>query len=292
MVTIREALKDGAAALARSGIDGARLDSRLLLGHALGRPVWPHEEGIVAEDVLARFRSLIGRRLDREPVSKIVGRRGFWTLDLEVTADTLDPRPDSEALIEAALEAFGDRAPPRRVLDLGTGTGCLLLAVLSEFPDAIGVGIERSRAAAEVAYRNAAATGLAERVEIRCQDWSTGDFDGGFDLVLSNPPYIAEGEIAGLDREVRAYDPVGALAAGRDGLDAYRSLAPVLRRALTPEGFAVLELGVGQADAVASIMMQAGSAEPFLVESGRKTDLGGIVRALVLKWNYTRSSTP
>lgn len=289
MTTIREALKDGAAALAREGIDGARLDARLLLGHALGRAVWPHEETALEVEALGRFRSLLLRRLDREPVSKIIGRRAFWTLDLEVTADTLDPRPDSETLIEASLEAFGDRAPPRRILDLGTGTGCLLLAALSEFPGSTGLGIERSEAAAAVARRNAAAAGLAERTEIRCQDWSYPDLGGGFDLILSNPPYIADGEIDTLDREVRAYDPLGALAAGPDGLDAYRALAPILCRSLASDGVAVLELGIGQADAVAAIMARPGPGGLSLTESARRKDLAGVARALVLKWNNTRS---
>lgn len=292
MTTIRDVLKSAAAELGRAGIDGGRLDARLLLGHALGRPVWPHEEAVPDPDALARFSALLRRRLAREPVSKIVGRRAFWTLDLEVTADTLDPRPDSETLIEAAVAAFDGRAGPRRVLDLGTGTGCLLLAALSEFPEASGLGIERSVAAAKVARRNAAAAGLADRAEIRCQDWSVGDLGGGFDLILSNPPYIADQEIEGLAPEVRAYDPPGALAAGPDGLDAYRALAPILRRALAPDGIAVLELGAGQADPVSAIVSDAMDAGPALVEIARKRDLGGVARALVLEWNNTRSDGP
>ena len=287
MTGIRDALKVAATELSRAGIEGGRLDARLLLGHVLGRAVWPHEEAPLDDEALARFRSLVARRIAREPVSKIIGRRAFWTLDLAVTADTLDPRPDSETLIEAALEAFRDRNPPRRVLDLGTGTGCLLLAALSEFPEATGLGIDRSPAAAEVARRNAETTGLAGRTEIRCQDWDGLADDGRFDLILSNPPYIAESEVAVLAEEVRDHDPIGALAAGADGLDAYRALAPVLSRTLAKEGVAILELGIGQGDAVAAIMADAG-----LAETGRKADLAGIDRTLVLKWNDTRSVTP
>lgn len=287
MTGIRDALKAAAADLARAGIEGGRLDARLLLGHVLGREVWPHEEAPLDEASLERFRTLVTRRMAREPVSKIVGRRAFWTLDLTVTADTLDPRPDSETLIEAALEAFRDRAPPPRILDLGTGTGCLLLAALSEFPDATGIGIDRSPAAAEVARRNAEATGLADRVEIRCQDWDRLAETGEFELVLSNPPYIATTEIPMLDEEVREHDPIGALVAGPDGLEAYRAIAPVLSRALAADGVAVLELGIGQGDAVVAIMEAAG-----LSEIDRKADLSGIERTLVLKWNDTRSTTP
>lgn len=286
MTGIRDALKAAAADLARAGIEGGRLDARLLLGHVLGRAVWPHEEEPLETAALERFRALVARRIAREPVSKIIGRRAFWTLDLTVTADTLDPRPDSETLVEAALEAFADRAPPRRILDLGTGTGCLLLAVLSEFADATGLGLDRSPAAAEVARRNAADTGLADRVEIRCQDWDTVGEDR-FDLILSNPPYIAEDEVASLAEEVRGHDPIGALAAGADGLDAYRALAPVLSRTLAPDGVAILELGIGQGDAVAAIMASVG-----LRETARRADLAGIDRTLVLKWNDTRSVAP
>ncbi len=286
MTGIRDALKAAAADLARAGIEGGRLDARLLLGHVLGRAVWPHEEEPLETAALERFRALVARRIAREPVSKIIGRRAFWTLDLTVTADTLDPRPDSETLVEAALEAFADRAPPRRILDLGTGTGCLLLAVLSEFADATGLGLDRSPAAAEVARRNAADTGLADRTEIRCQDWDTVGEDR-FELILSNPPYIAEDEVASLAEEVRGHDPIGALAAGADGLDAYRALAPVLSRTLAPDGVAILELGIGQGDAVAAIMASVG-----LRETARRADLAGIDRTLVLKWNDTRSVAP
>ena len=286
MTGIRDALKAAAADLARAGIEGGRLDARLLLGHVLGRAVWPHEEEPLETAALERFRALVARRIAREPVSKIIGRRAFWTLDLTVTADTLDPRPDSETLIEAALEAFRGRTPPRRILDLGTGTGCLLLAALSEFPEATGLGLDRSPAAAEVARRNAADTGLADRVEIRCQDWDTVGEDR-FELILSNPPYIAEDEVASLAEEVRGHDPIGALAAGADGLDAYRALAPVLSRTLAPDGVAILELGIGQGDAVAAIMASVG-----LRETARRADLAGIDRTLVLKWNDTRSVAP
>ncbi|WPZ36311.1 peptide chain release factor N(5)-glutamine methyltransferase [Thalassobaculum sp. OXR-137] len=287
MTGIRDALKTAAADLARAGIEGGRLDARLLLGHVLGRAVWPHEDAPLDDAALARFRMLVDRRLAREPVSKIVGRRAFWTLDLAVTADTLDPRPDSETLIESALAAFADRDPPRRILDLGTGTGCLLLAALSEFPQATGLGIDRSGPAAAVARRNAEETGLADRAEIRCQDWSELASDERFDLVLSNPPYIAEAEIPTLEEDVRLHDPLGALVAGADGLEAYRALAPILARVLAPDGVAILELGIGQGDAVAALMASVG-----LLEVDRKADLAGIPRSLVLKWNDTRSNTP
>lgn len=284
MTTIRQTLKAAAAELAAAGIDGGRLDARLLLGHALGREVWPHEEAELDPDTLDRFRDLVDRRRAREPVSRILGRRAFWTLDLRVTPATLDPRPDTETLIEAALEAFRDRAPPTRILDLGTGTGCLLLAALAEFPDATGVGVDRSPEAAETARLNAAENRLSERAEIRCQDWADLSAER-FDLILSNPPYIAEAEIPALESEARDHDPLGALVAGSDGLEAYRALVPILARSLAPDGVAILELGIGQGDAVSALMAPAG-----LREVDRKADLASIARALVLKWNDTRST--
>jgi release factor glutamine methyltransferase len=286
VTTIRAALRSASAELGAAGIEGARLDARLLLGHVLGREVWPHEEAPLGAEDEGRFRAALGRRLAREPVSRIVGRRAFWTLDLQVSPATLDPRPDSETLIEAALDAC-DGAPPRRILDLGTGTGCLLLAALAEFPEASGVGIDASAAAVSVAQANARANGLADRATIRAQDWADLDADDRFDLILSNPPYIAEAEIPMLAEEVRAHDPLTALVAGSDGLAAYRALAPVLARCLERRGLAILELGAGQGDAVAAIMAEVG-----LRERVRRRDLAGVQRALVLEWQDTRSKTP
>jgi release factor glutamine methyltransferase len=285
MVTIHDALRAAAADLRAAGIEGGRLDARLLLGHALGRDVWPHEDVIVDADQMARFSTLLGRRLLREPVSRILGKRAFWTLDLTISPATLDPRADSESLIEAALAAFKDRPPPARILDLGTGTGCLLLAALVEFPDARGVGVDISADAIAVATANARSNGLGDRAAFHAADWGHLPPLEPFDLVLSNPPYIAEPEIAALEPEVRVHDPIDALVAGSDGLDAYRALAPVVPRVLAPRGFAVLELGVGQGSLVASTMAAVG-----LMEHARRADLAGIERALVLKWNDTRST--
>ncbi len=284
MTTVREALKAASRDLTAAGVDTARLDARLLLGHALGREVWPHEESPIDAASADKFQALVARRERREPVSRIIGRRGFWTLDLAVGPGTLDPRPDSETLIEALAPAFAGRAAPRRVLDLGTGTGCLLLAALVEFPIASGLGIDRSGDAIAVARDNAVSTGLAARVRLEEMDWSDLSDVETFDLVLSNPPYITEAEIPALAPEVREHDPLTALAAGPDGLDAYRALAGVIPRVLSRNGVAVLELGAGQSDAVERIMAAAG-----LRAMARRQDLGGIDRALVLEWNDTRS---
>lgn len=274
-------LRDAARRLTGAGVDSARLDARLLLGAVLGRAVWPHESAAVTDEAIAGFEALLARRLAREPVSRILGRRAFWTLDLLVGPDTLDPRPDSETLIEAAVAAFAGRPPPGRILDLGTGTGCLLLAALAEFPGATGLGVDRLAGAVATATENARRSGMAARAEFRTTPWDDLPRDRA-DLILSNPPYVAEAAIDCLAPEVALFDPRGALAAGPDGLDAYRGLFGVLPRLIADQGIAVLELGAGQRQVVTELACSAG----FSVLDAY-CDLGGVERALVLKWNDT-----
>ena len=249
--------------LREAGIANPALEARLLAAAADGDA--------------ARLEALLARRLAHEPMAFIVGRQGFWTLDLEVSPATLIPRADSETLIEAALAALPDRAAVRRVLDLGTGTGCLLLAALVEFPVAWGVGVDVSAAAVALARRNARAAGLDGRAAVLCTDWAAA-IAGPFDLVLCNPPYIASGDIAGLMPEVAAHEPLSALDGGHDGLDAYRRVLPSLPALLGRDGVAVLELGLAQDAAVADLARNAGLSVVAL-----RRDLGGIARALVLR---------
>jgi len=272
-VTVGEALRHGAARLAAAGVDNPRLDARLLLGHAAGlsREALLRDPGRVVDP--APYHALLARRIAREPLALIVGRQEFWSLQFEVSAATLIPRPDSEAVIEAALAAVPDRSRVGRILDLGTGTGCLLLAALTEFPDAWGVGVDRAAEAAALAARNAAALGLAARAAFLCGDWDAA-LSGRFDLVLSNPPYIPGGDIAGLMPEVSRHEPRRALDGGADGLHAYRHILAALPRLLAPDGVAVLEIGAGQAEAVAAL---AGQRVAF------RADLGGIPRAVVMR---------
>jgi release factor glutamine methyltransferase len=223
------------------------------------------------------FAALVARRAAREPLAFLLGRQGFWTLDLEVSPATLIPRPDSETLIEAALAAFPDRTAVRRVLDLGTGTGCLLLAVLEEFPLAFGIGIDRVPVATALAARNATATGLAGRCAMVCGDWAA-PLVGRFDVILSNPPYIESEVIAGLMPEVAWHEPRTALDGGADGLDAFRVILDALPELLAPGGVAVLELGAGQADRLGKLATERGFPEPAW-----RADLAGIVRAAVLR---------
>lgn len=265
--------------LRAAGIDAPRLEARRLLAHAMGcreEDLLRDPRAAVPGGAAAAFGEALRRRAAHEPVAHILGRQGFWTLDLEVSGDTLIPRADSEAIVEAALAAFPRVDAIRRVLDLGTGTGALLLAVLAEAPGAWGVGVDLSPAAAGLAARNAAANGLAGRAAFLAGDWDSA-LAGRFDLVLSNPPYIASDEIAGLMPEVARHEPRLALDGGPDGFGAYRRIAARLPALLAPGGRAVLELGIGQRSAVEAIAVAEG-----LRTLGAREDLGGVERALVL----------
>jgi release factor glutamine methyltransferase len=223
----------------------------------------------------AAMQALVARRAAHEPLALILGRREFWSLDFAVSSATLIPRPESETLIEAALGAFAGRGPLRRILDLGTGTGCLLLAALSEFTAAFGVGVDRSSDAVALAARNAVMLGMADRTAFLCADWASA-LDARFDLILTNPPYVTTAELDGLMPEVARHEPRVALDGGTDGLSAYRRLVPDLARLLAPDGIALLEVGRGQAAAVGRLARNAGfAADP-------RHDLSGIARALVL----------
>lgn len=259
-----EALRRAAGRLAAAGVEQPAREARLLARLA-GGAAGP------------RFESLVGRRAAREPMAFLRGRQGFWTLDLEVSGATLIPRPDTETLIEAALAARPDRAAVRRILDLGTGSGALLLAALTEFPDAWGLGLDVVPAAVALAARNARAAGLDRRAVFAAGSW-VAPLAGQFDLVLANPPYIPSGDIAVLMPEVARHEPGSALDGGGDGLDAYRAILPDLGRVLAPGGVAVLELGAGQAERVTALAATAG-----LVRRDLRDDLGGIARALVLE---------
>ncbi len=257
-------LAEAALELERAGIDNPLREARLLLELAQGDPT--------------RFKDYLRRRASREPYSRIRGRREFWSLDLALAPDTLDPRPDSETLIEAALEFLADRRNDGalRVLDFGAGSGALLLAFLAEFPRATGIGIDRLPGAVAAARLNAETLGLAARSRFVLGDWSEKNL-GQADVILANPPYISSSEIDHLQPEVTRFDPRAALDGGADGFDCYRALAPVISRALSPAGFAFLELGQGQARQVAAIMERAG-----LKAAGTRLDLARIERCLVL----------
>jgi release factor glutamine methyltransferase len=247
---------DAAARLAEAGVDDPRRDARRLLAHALGLAAGtplPAGDMPVTDAVAAAFRQAMARRCARQPVSQIIGRRAFWGRDFTVTADVLDPRPDTETLIAAALSG----PVPTRILDLGTGSGILAVTLLAEWPGAGAVASDISAAALDVAAGNAVAHGVAARLDLRRTDWFDG-IEGRFDLIVSNPPYIPAGEIAALAPEVAKWEPRLALDGGVDGLDPYRRIAGGLAHLLAPGGRAILEFGAGQGEAVRGIFASAG----------------------------------
>jgi release factor glutamine methyltransferase len=273
----REAISYGAARLRAAGIEAPRLEARLLLAEASGVEPEMLLRELDAEAESSRYEMLLRRREAREPLALILGRREFWSMNVATSADTLIPRPESEVLIEAARAAFPDPAhPPRRILDLGTGTGCLLLAALAEFSTAFGVGLDVSPAAVSLARRNAAMLGFGNRIAFVVADWVRA-VAGRFDLVIANPPYVASAEIPRLMPEVALYEPPSALDGGVDGLDAYRLLIPAIPQLLSTAGVAVLEIGFGQAKAVETLATGIGLTTLLI------PDLAGTPRAIVLR---------
>jgi release factor glutamine methyltransferase len=281
-VTTRTALlRAFAAAFAESGMEAPEREARALLRGGLGLTdldLVTRGEQDVAEDDATRLHALAERRAQGEPLARLTGRREFWSLDFALSPETLVPRPETETLVEAALSLFPDRSAPLRLLDLGTGSGALLAALLSEYPAAFGVGVDLAPGAARQARANLAALGFATRAAVLVGHWGEA-LNGGFDLVVSNPPYIPSTDIPALQREVRTHDPLLALDGGPLGLDAYRALALALPRLLVAGGYAVLELGIGQERQVAGLLTAAGLS----VEGPARADLAGIARAIIAR---------
>jgi release factor glutamine methyltransferase len=256
---VNDILLEAAKRIAAAGSDSARLDARLLWEHALSTGT--------------DFQALVARRERSEPIAYITGHKEFWSLDFAVGPGVLIPRPDTETLIEEALRLMPDRNAPLRIADLGTGSGAILVAVLKEFPKASGIGLESSLEAFGWARDNAARL-TGARAQILQSDWS--DAKGPFDLVFSNPPYIPSGEIESLAPDVSQFEPRASLDGGPDGLDAYRALAELLPGLLKPDGYSLLEIGAGQANAVMALF-------PKLEILRVAPDLSGIPRCLTLR---------
>jgi len=281
-VSIEAMRRQLAGQFREGGFDSPELDARLLVGQALGL----EHAALVAQSrrrlvhaETETIAALARRRLAREPVARILGRKEFWGLPLRLNADTLLPRPETETVVEAALAVIGARGNtcPLRIADFGTGSGALLLALLSELPAASGVGTDISQGALRCARDNAAALGLAGRAVFVSCDYGTA-LKGPLDLIVCNPPYVAEHELAGLAPEVRDFDPRRALDGGPDGLAGYRAMAADAGRLLAPDGAIVVELGFGQSPAASAIFAAKG-----LAPQPPKHDLSGIPRALLIR---------
>lgn len=275
MMSLSDLLRESERALTAAGVDTPALDARLLIGAALAmdradlmlkrsREITPQEQETI--------RVMIARRIAREPVARILGLREFWGLPFGLNEATLEPRPDTETLIELVLAMRPKDV--HRVLDLGTGTGCLLLSLLHEMPDATGLGVDCAPRALEQAKINAARLGLDKRAAFWLGNWFAG-MDERFDIIVSNPPYIPTADLAGLQPEVALFDPRAALDGGADGLGPYRIMIPMFPRYLTPHGLAAVEVGIAQAQDVAALMETAGLTDVTI-----KNDLGGIPRVV------------
>ncbi len=280
MHNVQDIVSRVAKRLWQVGIENEDYEARVLVAYALGLP--PVTLYVDAPDHLSFRQGIdiehyVERRCKREPLSKIVGEKEFWSLPFRVSTATLDPRPDSETVIDAVLEYYPNHDVPLRFLDIGTGSGCLLLAALQEYPESTGVGVDISSEALKIAHHNAEALGMTARTTFLQGSW-TAPVDGVFDVILSNPPYIATAEIATLAPEVREFDPVVALDGGADGLDAYRQLIPLLATVLQPQGSVFLEIGYTQQAAVEAFVAEAG-----LQVIVCKHDLAGNPRCVVAR---------
>ncbi len=273
---VRDLLRQGTERLRAAGIPDPARDARLLLAEALGVAGGSlggkSSDGVTAAEAV-RFEDLVGQRVRFRPVSQILGRRAFWKHEFQVTGAVLDPRPETELLVELALES----AAARRILDLGTGSGAIILSLLHDLPEASGVGGDVSAEALEVARANAQALGLSDRVAFVRSDWFS-NIDGEFDLVVCNPPYISETEMADLSRDVRDWEPHVALTPGVTGVEAYERIASELRRFMAPGGRALFEIGADQGQSVGRILSQSSGGEVRLYR-----DLNGCDRIIELK---------
>jgi len=278
MLNVQEALNQSNDLLSKAGIETARLDARLLIEHALG--LSPHESTLKSERLLRaeeyeRLQVLMARRAKREPLAYIVAEREFWSLSFKVSPATLVPRPDSETVIETALANIPDRDTALTVLDLGTGSGCLLLSLLHELPGATGVGVDRCPEALKIASENAKQLSLSERASFVCADWSNG-LSASFDIILCNPPYISYEDLETLMPEVLNYEPRHALSGGSDGLESYRAVASLISDMLHVNGKIIFEIGMSQAADVSKILIENG-----LQVIDNKKDLLGRPRCIV-----------
>jgi len=282
VTTVGEVLEESVQILRHAGIDRAHLDARLIVAHGLhmtSQQVFGYPERQLKDCDLEGVRKLVARRSEHEPVALITGEKEFWSLPFKVTAATLIPRPDSETLIEAVLAAQPDKKWPTRILDLGTGSGCLLLALLHECQNSTGVGIDFSEEALKVARFNGENLGMGGRVDFIQIDWNNGVPNlADFDIIISNPPYVAENDRGTLLADVVDYEPDSALFAGLNGLREYKTIISLLAESTNVTGNVFFEVGINQADVVAKMLKNAGLRDIFIYP-----DLAGIRRCVAAK---------
>ena len=282
MTTVGEALEESVQTLRHAKIDEARLDARLIVAYGLNmtsQQVFGYPERQLKDGDLEGVRKLVARRSQHEPVALIIGEKEFWSLLFKVTAATLIPRPDSETLIEAVLAAQPDKKWPTRILDLGTGSGCLLLALLHEYENSTGVGIDLSEDALKVARFNGENLGLGGRADFIQADWNNWVPSlAEFDIIISNPPYVAENDRGTLLADVVDYEPDRALFAGQDGLREYKTIISLLAESTNVTGNVFFEVGINQADVVAKMLKKAGLVDIFI-----HLDIAGIGRCVAAK---------
>ena len=281
-ITQRTAFKNTVKRLQEAGGETPILDARLLIQHALGiewHQLFTGPDRDLTPNETRQIEALVAARASGKPVSRLVGRRGFWKADFLINEHVLDPRADTETLIMAVTRLLPDLAAPLSILDLGTGSGAILLALLHEYPDATGIGIDLSSEAVKVARQNAELQDMTGRATIAVRDWQDG-VEGQFDLVVSNPPYIPSADIAGLAPEVREHDPLTALDGGPDGLDAYRALTKLVPKVLKPGGLVAMEVGAGQAHQVQELFTAAGFGDFMLWK-----DLNDIDRVVSMRYD-------
>ncbi|MGY9002492.1 MAG: peptide chain release factor N(5)-glutamine methyltransferase [Rhodospirillales bacterium] len=278
--TLGSAFEQAFQMLKEAGVGEARLDARLLVAHATENEtatIFGFPERPIENQQVLLLEASLRRRIAREPMAYILKTREFWSLPFIVSSDTLVPRPDSETLIEAVLEHIPETRRNLSILDLGTGSGCLLLSLLSKFSNAIGIGVDASEAALDIAKQNAAALGLEERATFVVSDW-TEKVEDQFDIVIANPPYIPSSDIPNLEADVAQYEPLSALDGGANGLDSYRKILRQLPKVLTDDASIFLESGAGQASAVSKMVREIGFQH---IET--KKDLAGIERCVIGK---------
>jgi len=264
--------------LSDSGINSPRLEARMLIAHVLGIDVDSlPADIIVSEKQQNQLSLLVERRIAHEPLDKILGYKEFYKYTFKVNSDVLSPRPDSEILVEEAIQIIHQKGIDS-VLEFGVGSGCLILSILADCPSVCGLGLDKSDAALKIAQANAASLGVSDRIKLERFDYFKDKLRGAFPLIISNPPYIPTTEISKLDIEVKAYDPLTALDGGYDGYEHYRRLSQIVPSLLAPQGFVLFEGGAGQADMIASIFVKAGSR---LIK--KVCDLSGIERCIILQ---------